>query len=445
MFLHGSGVQKGCFCPVLLVVTLWMFFLSVRPVALAAPQSVPAEASPEGVPAEMRGLWVVRDSLTSPQSIRRVVETARKYHFNALFVQVRGRGDAYYHSPYEPRAEALAGQSPDFDPLQQVIEAAHAHGIAVHAWLNTYLTWSGPRRPASPRHLWNAHRDWFACDRQGRCTAAPDARAEGAFLQPSHPGVQEHLFRVFTHVALNYDVDGIHFDYVRYAGPDYDYSNAALARFRAYLLPRLSPEAVVRLDQRRGKDRLAYVHAFPGEWAMWRRRQVTDLVARISAAVRAVRPQVQISAAVFADADDARVARGQEWERWLREGIVDAVALMAYDSRTERVVAQTRRAVQVARDRGLVFTGIGAWRLQAHDVARKIERVRAAGAAGVNLFSYNRVHARPEYLSTLRRGVFASRAAAPRSRRLSSLPVSADPPAGAPSGEREGDLTPGMP
>ncbi|MCS6775845.1 MAG: family 10 glycosylhydrolase [Chloroherpetonaceae bacterium] len=444
--LACCSVAQGLrLCLALLVVIPCVFFAPVRSLSLMARRWAPACGSPEGVPAEMRGLWVVRDSLTSPQSIRQVVETARKYHFNALFVQVRGRGDAYYHSPYEPRAEALAGQPPDFDPLRQVIEEAHAHGIAVHAWLNTYLTWSGHRRPASARHLWNAHRDWFACDRRGRCTAVPSARTEGAFLQPSHPGVQEHLFQVFTHVALNYDVDGIHFDYVRYAGADYDYSNAALTRFRAYLLPRLSPQMVAQLDRRRGKDRLAYVHAFPGEWAVWRRQQVTDLVARISAAVRAAKPQVQISAAVFADADDARVARGQEWERWLREGIVDAVALMAYDSRTERVVAQTRRAVQAAGDRGLVFTGIGAWRLQAHDVARKIERVRAAGAAGVNLFSYNRVHARPAYLSTLRRGVFASRAVAPRSRRLPPLPVSSALSAGERPAEGGDAAVPGMP
>lgn len=379
--------------------------------------TVPEGIAPDG-PVEMRGMWVVRDSLVSPQSIRQVVTTAVKYHFNALFVQVRGRGDAWYESPYEPRAEGLARQPRDFDPLRMIIEEAHARGIQVHAWLNTYLTWSGHRAPWSKKHLWNAHRDWFACDKKGHRTPIPTSQCEGAFLQPSSPEVQEHLFNVFTHVATAYDVDGIHFDYCRYAGGGYDYSGAALSRFRAYLLPDLSPETVKLLDKRKAKDRLAYVHAFGKEWAEWRRAQITGLVARISEAVKAAKPEVQVSAAVFADMNDAMFARGQDWRQWLQAGYLDAVVLMAYGKNTEHIVAQTRRAVEAAGETGMVYTGIGAWRLSAHDVAKKIQQIRQAGASGVNLFSYGGIHTRPEYLNTLRRGVFASRAASPRSRRL---------------------------
>ena len=60
----------------------------------------PQVAAP--APQEMRGLWVVRDSLTSPAKIRHVVTMAKAHGFNALFVQVRGRGDAFYQSDLEP-------------------------------------------------------------------------------------------------------------------------------------------------------------------------------------------------------------------------------------------------------------------------------------------------------------------------------------------------------
>src|SRR5689334_8646634 len=66
-----------------------------EPAPAANPNASSPETTPPDAPVEMRGLWVVRDSLGSPQSIRRAVETAVKYHFNALFVQVRGRGDAW--------------------------------------------------------------------------------------------------------------------------------------------------------------------------------------------------------------------------------------------------------------------------------------------------------------------------------------------------------------
>ena len=373
--------------------------------------------TPNAVSEEMRGLWVVRDSLRSPSAIRNVVATAVKYRFNALFVQVRGRGDAYYNSPFEPRAEVLAGQPADFDPLALMVKEAHAQGLQVHAWMNTYLTWSGNHAPQSSRHLWNAHRDWFTSDNRGKCSCIATENCEGAFLQPSNPQVQEHLCSVFTDVASRYDVDGIHFDYCRYANSGHDFSEGTLTRFRDYLQDRLSEEDFATIDERLEGDRLAFVHAYPKEWGDWRRAQVTNLVTRISNAVKLEKPYLEVSAAVFADADDAYKLRGQDWQGWLKSGALDAVALMAYSKSTERMLEQTRRAVEIAGEKH-VYTGIGAWRLGAWDVAHKIAKVRETGAAGVNLFSYDGVHTKPEYLATLSRGVFSSRAGTPRMRWL---------------------------
>jgi uncharacterized lipoprotein YddW (UPF0748 family) len=309
-----------------------------------------------------------------------------------------------------------------------MVEEAHRHGLQVHAWLNTFLTWSGSRRPASPKHLWNARRDWFVADRNGRVSSLPTDQCEGAFLQPGHPAVQEHLFNVFTHVAANYDVDGIHFDFVRYPNENYDFSAGALARFRAAQIERIGPEKAKRFDARLPQDRLAYVHAFRAEWNAWRRAQITGLVERISRAVKMDKPWMIVSAAVFANVEDAAQAKGQDWGHWLKNGLIDAVALMSYGADTEKVVHQTRHAVAVAGERH-VYAGIGAWRLQAHDVARKIERVRSTGAAGINLFSYNSIRTRPNYLQTLARGVFASRSLPPRMRWLPDRSATASPSA----------------
>ncbi len=165
------------------------------------------------------------------------------------------------------------------------------------------------------------------------------------------------------------------------------------------------------------RDSLVSPDAVHQDWADWRRAQITDLVAKISRKVKADKPWMQVSAAVFPDSKEAFAVRGQDWEGWLQNGYLDAVALMAYDRNTERVLEQTRHAIAIAGERQ-VYTGIGAWRLQAHDVAGKITALRQTGAAGVNLFSYGGVHNRPRYLDTLARGVFASRAAPPRMRWL---------------------------
>ena len=91
------------------------------------------------VPREVRALWVVRTTLTSPEKIATMVKAAKENGFNTLIVQVRGRGDAYYKSRKEPRAVELKDQPTDFDPLAVTIAAAKQEGLSVHAWINTSL------------------------------------------------------------------------------------------------------------------------------------------------------------------------------------------------------------------------------------------------------------------------------------------------------------------
>jgi uncharacterized lipoprotein YddW (UPF0748 family) len=83
---------------------------------------------------EVRAMWVQRSSLASPASVLSVVETARDNGFNTLIVQVRGRGDAYYASRYEPRAAALAAQPASPDPAL-VLARAHRAGRSAR-WMN---------------------------------------------------------------------------------------------------------------------------------------------------------------------------------------------------------------------------------------------------------------------------------------------------------------------
>ena len=76
----------------------------------------PAAAPDTAEGTETRALWVLRTSLTSQASIEALVKRARDNGFNALFVQVRGRGDAYYRGGLEPIPSDLQRQPPSFDP-----------------------------------------------------------------------------------------------------------------------------------------------------------------------------------------------------------------------------------------------------------------------------------------------------------------------------------------
>jgi uncharacterized lipoprotein YddW (UPF0748 family) len=75
-------------------------------------------------PGEVRALWVVRTTLTSPEKIRKMVQEARDNGFNTLIVQVRGRGDSYYRSRKEPRAIELKDQPIAFDPLALTLNSS---------------------------------------------------------------------------------------------------------------------------------------------------------------------------------------------------------------------------------------------------------------------------------------------------------------------------------
>ena len=70
---------------------------------------------------ELRGLWVVRTALVSPEEIDRIVDEAAAAGLNALFVQVRGRGDVFYKSALAPRSPLLERQPRSFDPLERLL------------------------------------------------------------------------------------------------------------------------------------------------------------------------------------------------------------------------------------------------------------------------------------------------------------------------------------
>jgi len=357
--------------------------------------------------AEVRGLWVVRFTMTSPEQVRSMVEDAAASGFNTLIVQVRGRGDAFYLSDLEPAAEALRGP-PGFDPLALAIEEGHRRGMAVHAWVNTHLVWGPTAPPQSPDHLVNAHPDWLAVPRvlarelfdmspwdvryvdalRDYAAARPET-VEGIYSSPSHPEVRERVRAVWMDLLERYDLDGIHFDYIRFPSPDFDYSHGALERFRAWVAPSVHPDRLTDIERAYRSNPLAYTTALPDEWDEYRRRQISTLVAEIYREVKARRPELVVSAAVVPDTETAYSVRYQDWARWLEEGILDVAVPMAYTPDNGRFRALVRGARTAAGDRTRVWAGIGAYLDTFGGTVDKIDLARLEDAGGIVLFSYD--------------------------------------------------------
>ncbi|MBW3534108.1 MAG: family 10 glycosylhydrolase, partial [Gemmatimonadetes bacterium] len=309
--------------------------------------------SPRTFP-EVRALWVVRTTLASPEGVVAMVDRAHRAGFNSLLVQVRGRGDAWYASVLEPAPPELLGR-PDFDPLALVVREAHARGMGVHAWVNALLVGGLGTVPADPRHLAVSRpeglavprplaRELFGADPRDPAYArrlrdwADDNRhrVEGLFAAPSDPVVRRRVTEVVEDLASRYDLDGVHLDYIRYPGPDFDYSRGALEAFRGWMAERVPAAERAAAEGAWPRDPLAYAEAFPQEWAEFRREQVTRLTEEVAGAARGARPGIVVSAAVFPDPEDARRNRFQDWGAWARWGLLDAVAPMAYTGDADR-------------------------------------------------------------------------------------------------------------
>ncbi len=381
---------------------------------------------------EVRALWVVRTTLTSPEKIRQLVQSAADNGFNTLIVQIRGRGDAYYKSRVEPRAMELKDQPPSFDPLALTLEEAHKRGLKVHGWLNTNLLANLDALPTTPTHVYHKHPEWLAVpkpvaaelyDMSPRDPAyrhkivewskANRGELEGVYTGPANPKVRDHIYNIWMDVLKHYKVDGLHFDYVRFASPDFDYSRTSLKRFRKWLEPQLTSDQRRELKQSLKTNPLAAPEMFPLKFADFQRAQVTTLVERIYRAVKKRRPEALVSAAVFANDENAFTRRFQDWRRWLQMGILDVACPMAYSTDTAVFQKQIEVAVTTAHAaKRHVWAGIGAYRIPSESAVEKINVARGLNAEGFILFSYD-FTTRPSelnpdgaYLERVRRAAF---------------------------------------
>ena len=377
---------------------------------------------------EGRGIWVVRYRLTSPAVVDQVVEDARAGRFNLLFVQVHGRGDAYYHSVIDPRAETLIDAPAGYDPLRYVLDRGHEAGLQVHAWVNAFYVWPyPPPYPLSEKHIVISEPDWLIVDDEGRNLAQynPYQRArepvEGLYLDPASAEVSNYVLQVCKEVVTNYDVDGIHLDFIRYPGQRWGFNEGAVKAFveRWGVDPRLlsggvrnpNPERFLRKDL---PLHLRWHYYYYSLWTETKSYYITDLVRDIQEAVKSIKPSIVLSAAVFPDAKVAQYSKGQDWATWLTHGYIDLVVPMAYYGDSSRVTAQMAEA----RKRGgeqMVFAGLGAWRKDPAQIQQEVQRLRDLGIPGFSYFSYQGMKERDaEYIAEIQETLHRRRASVRR-------------------------------
>ncbi len=250
----------------------------------------------------------------------------REANCNAVFVQARRNCDTCYSSGVgEP---FMSGLSPtNFNALQAVINAAHdttggKQRIEVHGWLVTFRTSGGA---VYERHTDAPTGSLTRLDNYWPSRDAAGAETTDKALDPGHPLVLEYTVNACMDLVNNFDVDGLHFDYVRFSGKDEGYNPTSISRYNARYGLTGRPTAS---DER---------------FKQWRRDQVTALVRQVYARIQKCKPWVKLSGSFVtwnpAPVNSSRTAFQatrpyaevySDWDAWMREGIVDLAVPMTY-------------------------------------------------------------------------------------------------------------------
>lgn len=313
---------------------------------------------------ELRAVWDHEGTGWYPGRWEDTCRTLKQRGFNAVFANLLWGGLAHYPSKTIPGSNSLRLYG---DQAAALTKAANANGMQAHLWV---VCWS----------MGNAPADFVArMQREGRTQVGVDGKAT-TWLNPAHPANQQMLLDAIAEGLRAYPFAGVHLDYIRYPGAEYDYSPATRQLFEA-----ASGAKVARWPQdvRPGGARRATFNA-------WRVQQIDGFVRRAQAVVRATRPGAKLSAAVWGGWPDTINSIGQDWAAWLKSGTIDFVCPMNYTESLFKFDELCRKQLALPNAAGRIYPGIGVTadesQLQPDEVIEQIAAARRLGVPGFILF-----------------------------------------------------------
>ncbi|TFG72737.1 MAG: glycosyl hydrolase, partial [Flavobacteriales bacterium] len=229
---------------------------------------------------EFRGVWIAtvanidwpkngNDAIQKQKAdYLTILDFYQALNFNAVIVQVRTAGDAFYVSEYAPWSRFLTGeegQNPNTqeDILKWMISEAHLRGMEFHAWLNPYrATFDLKTERLSPKHDFNLHPERML------------KYGTKYYYDPGIPEVQDRLVAIIGEVVSRYDIDAIHFD-------DYFY-------------PYKIKDAVFE-----DANTYRFYHKSVESHEDWRRANIDSLIKNTHHIIKANKPWVQFGVSPF--------------------------------------------------------------------------------------------------------------------------------------------------
>jgi uncharacterized lipoprotein YddW (UPF0748 family) len=245
------------------IATALLLLFLLLPVALAQTPDPPKYEFRSAWVATVPGLdWPAAGQTAAQQesSLRSLIRNMKAKGMNAVVFQASPRGDAYYQSerlPWAARLTGTLGQDPGWDPLQVAIEEAHSLGMEFHAWYNFGRIGdinASLQDTDEPRHVYFSNPEWTVT--LGETLL---------WLNPGHPEAREWAIQNVMEIVRNYDVDAVHFDFVRYGATAYP-----------------------------GDSALRDEHDSGMNLSSWRRENVNRFTMVVHDSVKAVKPWVKV-------------------------------------------------------------------------------------------------------------------------------------------------------
>ncbi|MFQ5809768.1 MAG: glycoside hydrolase family 10 protein [Armatimonadota bacterium] len=331
-------------------------------------QPVALPRNKDGVVRETRAAWMWGSTLPTRETVESVVAGAKRAGLNVLIPCLTSGGRLCAKSDLWPMR---GGVEEGLDALGYLIERAHAAGIEVHPWFSvTYR-----RQPFGD----------FLPSGIGIIDEKGEVRSVGADVH--RPEYRDFIVNVMVGIARDYQVDGIHLDYIR--AMYQCYCDKCRAEFREQFGESLTD-------------------ATDEQWIRWQRGAIRDIVQRTAEGVRRVRPNAIMSAAVFANMAGG-AAQGQDPADWARRGWIDVVMPMDYSMQTLAVHSHEQAFLEALDDDEQLVTGLSLYMRSGETVLPRppelvrdqIQLVRGMGIHGYTLFRFGLLsEAQAEMLKT---------------------------------------------
>ena len=282
-------------------------------------------------------------TLSSREAMMTLIDFAKKAKIKILFIQIYRANQAWFPSkvgdtaPYEAVLKTLGE-----DPFEFLIREAHREGIEVHAWLNMLSLSANENAPLLKKYGPGI----LTRNLEEKKTLADYKIDSQYFLEPGDPRVRHELVTVVEEIVRAYPaLDGIQFDYIRYpdSHPRYGYTPINMERFKK-------------------STGLKRIKEGSRAWSDWKRAQVTELLKLLVREVRALRPNIQVSATGCMSYARALQEAFQDWPSWVNTGLVDFVTVMNYSADPEEYTRWNAVAVSKVSDPKKLYLGAPAYK-----------------------------------------------------------------------------------